>query len=160
MPETITVGLSSLIGELSLIDGLARVCTATTDLRCAVLSRQALGSSAGRPATAPADVCRGAARGGAAATSDKLRLHGQLVKALQLEVEPDGVQEKPPHLRRGRLNFEPAISCAHHQQHLFPPSLRSLGQRASNAGRLARRYVLGRLLGRDTKWPGAVLSPP
>ena len=104
MPETVTVlGPGSLIGELSLIDGLARTasCIATTDLRCAVLSRQALEQlSSDDPRTAVklmfAVALRVAER--LRDTSDKLKLHGQLVKALQLEVDHlMGFKKKPPH---------------------------------------------------------------
>jgi CRP-like cAMP-binding protein len=102
--ETVTVlGPGSLIGELSLIDGLARTasCTASTDLRCAVLSRQALEKlSTDDPRTAAklmsAVALRVAER--LRETSDKLRLHGQLVKALQLEVDHlMGFKKKPLH---------------------------------------------------------------
>ena len=104
MPETVTVlGPGSLIGELSLIDGLARTasCTATTDLRCAVLTRQALEQlSSDDPRTATklmfAVALRVAER--LRDTSDKLKLHGKLVKALQLEVDHlMGFRKKPPH---------------------------------------------------------------
>ena len=104
MPETVTVlGPGSLIGELSLIDGLARTasCTATTDLRCAVLTRRALEQlSSDDPRTATklmfAVSLRVAER--LRDTSDKLKLHGQLVKALQLEVDHlMGFKKKPPH---------------------------------------------------------------
>lgn len=104
VPETLTVlGPGSLIGELSLIDGLARTasCTATSDLRCAVLSRQALEQlSSDDPRTATklmfAVALRVAER--LRDTSDKLKLHGQLVKALQLEVDHlMGFKKKPPH---------------------------------------------------------------
>lgn len=104
MPETVTVlGPGSLIGELSLIDGLARTasCTATTNIRCAVLSRQALEQlSSDDPRTATklmfAVSLRVAER--LRDTSDKLKLHGQLVKALQLEVDYlMGFKKKPPH---------------------------------------------------------------
>ena len=104
MPETVTVlGPGSLIGELSLIDGLARTasCTATTDVRCAVLSRQALEQlSRDDPRTATklmfAVALRVAER--LRDTSDKLKVHSQLVKALQLEVDHlMGFQKKLPH---------------------------------------------------------------
>lgn len=102
MSKTVTVlGPGSLIGELSLIDGLARTasCTATTPLRCAVLSRQSLEQlSSDDPRTATklmfAVALRVAER--LRDTSDKLRLHGQLVKALQLEVDHlMGFKQKP-----------------------------------------------------------------
>jgi CRP-like cAMP-binding protein len=104
VPETVSVlGPGSLIGELSLLDGLARTasCTATSDIRCAVLSRQALEQlSRDDPHTATklmfAVALRVAER--LRDTSDKLRLHGQLVKALQLEVDHlMGFKKKPPH---------------------------------------------------------------
>ena len=107
MPETVTVlGPGSLIGELSLIDGLARTasCIATTDLRCAVLSRQALEQlSSDDPRTATKLMFAVALRvaGRLRDTSDKLKLHSQLVKALQLEVDHlMGFKTKPLPFRR------------------------------------------------------------
>lgn len=91
--DTVTVlGPGSLMGELSLVDGLARTasCTATTDLRCASLSRLAMKAlTDDHPRTAAklmfAVSLRVAAR--LRDTTDKLKMHSQLVKALQQELD-------------------------------------------------------------------------
>lgn len=102
MPATLTVlGPGSLIGELSLIDGLARTasCTATVDLRCASLTRKALEELSDKePRTAAklmlAVSLRVAKR--LRETTDKLKIHNHLVKALQLEVDQlMGIKKKP-----------------------------------------------------------------
>lgn len=92
-PQTVTVlGPGSLMGEISLIDGLARLasCTATTPLRCAVLTRSALEAlSKDHPRTATklmfAVSLRVAER--LRDTTDKLKMYSQLVKAMQQEVD-------------------------------------------------------------------------
>ena len=92
-PQTVTVlGPGSLMGEISLIDGLARLasCTATTPLRCAVLTRSALEAlSNEHPRTATklmfAVSLRVAER--LRDTTDKLKMYSQLVKAMQQEVD-------------------------------------------------------------------------
>ena len=80
------------MGEISLIDGLARLasCTATTPLRCAVLTRSALEAlSKDHPRTATklmfAVSLRVAER--LRDTTDKLKMYSQLVKAMQQEVD-------------------------------------------------------------------------
>ena len=92
-PVTVTVlGPGSLIGELGLVDGQARLasCTASTDVRCAVLSREALGTlSLEDPRTAAklmfAVSLRVAER--LRDTSLKLKLYSQLVQAMQQEID-------------------------------------------------------------------------
>ena len=92
VPQTVTVlGPGSLMGEIGLIDGLARVasCTAFTPLHCAVLSRTALEAlSDDHPRTATklmfAVSLRMAAR--LRETTDKLKLYGQLLNATQQEL--------------------------------------------------------------------------
>lgn len=107
--DTLSVlGPGSLIGELSLIDGLARTasCTATSDLRCASLSREALEAlSAKAPRTAArlmfAVSLRVAQR--LRETTDKLKMHSHLVKAMQLEIDHlMGFAKKP---RRPRADL-------------------------------------------------------
>jgi CRP/FNR family cyclic AMP-dependent transcriptional regulator len=92
-PVTVTVlGPGSLIGEMGLVDGRARLatCTASTDSRCAVLSRAAmekLGEE--NPQTAAklmfAVSLRIAER--LRETSDKLKMYTQLVQAMQQEID-------------------------------------------------------------------------
>ena len=92
-PVTVTVlGPGSLIGELGLVDGQARLasCTASTDVRCAVLSREALGTlSLEDPRTAAklmfAVSLRVAER--LRDISLKLKLYSQLVQAMQQEID-------------------------------------------------------------------------
>ena len=92
-PVTVTVlGPGSLIGEMGLVDGQARQasCTASTDTRCAVLSRAALKKlSEEDPSTAAklmlAVSMRIAER--LRDTADKLRMYTQLVQAMQQEID-------------------------------------------------------------------------
>ena len=92
-PVTVTVlGPGSLIGEMGLVDGQARLasCTATTDSRCAVLSRPALERLAkDDPQTATklmsAIALRIAER--LRDTSEKLKMYTQLVQAMQHEID-------------------------------------------------------------------------
>ena len=92
-PVTVTVlGPGSLIGEMGLVDGQARLasCTATTDSRCAVLSRPALERLAkDDPQTATklmsAIALRIAER--LRDTSEKLKMYTQLVQAMQQEID-------------------------------------------------------------------------
>jgi CRP/FNR family transcriptional regulator, cyclic AMP receptor protein len=92
-PVTVTVlGPGSLIGEMGLVDGQARQasCTASTDTRCAVLSRAALKKlSEEDPSTAAklmlAVSMRIAER--LRDTADKLRMYSQLVQAMQQEID-------------------------------------------------------------------------
>ena len=92
-PVTVTVlEAGSLIGEMGLVDGQARLasCTASTDVRCAILSRDALRKlSLESPRTAAklmfavslriADRLR--------ETADKLKMYSQLVQAMQQEID-------------------------------------------------------------------------
>ena len=92
-PVTVTVlGPGSLIGEMGLVDGQARLasCTATTDSRCAVLTRAALeklGEEDPRTATKLmfAVALRIAER--LRETSEKLKMYTQLVQAMQQEID-------------------------------------------------------------------------
>ena len=92
-PVTVNVlGPGSLIGEMGLVDGHARLasCTASTDVRCAVLSREALGTlSLEDPRTAAklmfAVSLRVAER--LRDTSLKLKMYSQLVQAMQQEID-------------------------------------------------------------------------
>ena len=92
-PVTVTVlGPGSLIGEMGLVDGRARLasCTASTDARCAVLSRAALEKLGEEdPFTATklmfAVSLRIAER--LRDTSGKLKMYTQLVQAMQQEID-------------------------------------------------------------------------
>lgn len=92
-PVTVTVlGPGSLIGEMGLVDGQARLasCTASTAVRCAILSRAALEKmGADDPVTAAklmfAVSLRIAER--LRDTSEKLRMYSQLVQAMQQEID-------------------------------------------------------------------------
>ena len=93
MPVTVTVlGPGSLIGEMGLVDGKARLasCTASTDIRCAILSREALNKlGLEDPRTAAklmfAVSLRIAER--LRETAEKLKTYSQLVQAMQQEIE-------------------------------------------------------------------------
>ena len=92
-PVTVTVlGPGSLIGEMGLVDGRARLasCTASTDARCAVLTRKALEKLGEEdPHTAAklmfAVSVRIAER--LRETSEKLKMYIQLVQAMQQEID-------------------------------------------------------------------------
>jgi CRP/FNR family transcriptional regulator, cyclic AMP receptor protein len=92
-PVTVTVlGPGSLIGEMGLVDGQARLasCTASTDARCTVLTRSALETlSEEDPNTATklmfAVSLRIAER--LRDTSEKLKMYTQLVQAMQQEID-------------------------------------------------------------------------
>ena len=92
-PVTVTVlGPGSLIGEMGLVDGQARLasCTASTDIRCAILSRDALEKlSEDNPHTAAklmfAVSLRVAER--LRDTTEKLKMYTQLVQAMQQEID-------------------------------------------------------------------------
>ena len=92
-PVTVTVlGPGSLIGEMGLVDGRARLatCTASVDSRCASLSRAALAKLAlDDPQTAAklmsAISLRIAQR--LRETSEKLKMYTQLVQAMQQEID-------------------------------------------------------------------------
>ena len=92
-PVTVTVlGAGSLIGEMGLVDGQARLasCTATTESRCVVLTRAALeklGQDDPKTATKlmSAIALRIAER--LRDTSEKLKMYTQLVQAMQQEID-------------------------------------------------------------------------
>ena len=92
-PVTVNVlGPGSLIGEMGLVDGQARLasCTASTDVRCAILSREALEKmGADDPKTAAklmfAVSLRVAER--LRDTTEKLKMYSQLVQAMQQEID-------------------------------------------------------------------------
>ena len=92
-PVTVNVlGPGSLIGEMGLVDGQARLasCTASTDVRCAILSREALEKmGADEPKTAAklmfAVSLRVAER--LRDTTEKLKMYSQLVQAMQQEID-------------------------------------------------------------------------
>ena len=92
-PVTVTVlGPGSLIGEMGLLDGQARLasCTATTNIRCAVLTRAALEKmSQERPETACKLVMAISLRVSERLreTSEKLKMYSQLVQAMQQEID-------------------------------------------------------------------------
>ena len=93
VPVTVNVlGPGSLIGEMGLVDGQARLasCTASTDVRCAILSREALRKlSLENPRTAAklmfAVSLRIAER--LRETTLKLKNYSQLVQAMQQEID-------------------------------------------------------------------------
>ena len=93
VPVTVTVlGPGSLIGEMGLVDGQARLasCTASTEVRCAILSRNALEKlSEDDPHTAAklmfAVSLRIAER--LRETAEKLKMYTQLVQAMQQEID-------------------------------------------------------------------------
>lgn len=92
-PVTVTVlEPGSLIGEMGLVDGEARLasCTASTDVRCAILSRDALERlSIEYPRTAAKLMfvvsLRIAAR--LRETAEKLKMYSQLVQVMQQEID-------------------------------------------------------------------------
>ena len=93
MPVTVTVlGPGSLIGEMGLVDGQARLasCTATVDSRCVVLTRTAL-EKLGRddPYTATKLMFAVASRiaDRLRETSEKLKMCTQLVQVMQQEID-------------------------------------------------------------------------
>jgi CRP/FNR family transcriptional regulator, cyclic AMP receptor protein len=92
-PVTVTVlGPGSLIGEMGLVDGQARLasCTASTDSRCAVLSRAALEKLSGDDPHAAAKLMLAVSMRIAERlrdTADKLRMYTQLVQAMQQEID-------------------------------------------------------------------------
>ena len=92
-PVTVTVlGPGSLIGEMALVDGGARSasCTASTDVACAVLTRDALEAlTAEQPATA-AKLMTAVAQRLAERLRDsghKLQIYSQLVQTMQQEID-------------------------------------------------------------------------
>ncbi|MDO9435564.1 cyclic nucleotide-binding domain-containing protein [Hydrogenophaga sp.] len=91
-PLTVNVlGPGHLMGEMSLMDGAARsaTCTASTDVRCAVLTRTSLEAMiAEEPATAAKLLSAVALRLSQRLreTDGKLQLYGQLVQSMQEEI--------------------------------------------------------------------------
>lgn len=92
-PVTVKVlGAGSLIGEMALVDGAARsaTCTASTEVHCAVLTREALEALiAEQPATAAKLMTAVAQR-----LAERLReslhkqqIYGKLVQSLQQELD-------------------------------------------------------------------------
>lgn len=92
-PVTVNVvGPGSLIGEMSLVDGAARSasCTASTDVRCAVLDRQALEVLiTEQPATAAKLMTAVAQRLAERLRENrhKLQVYSQLVQTMQAEID-------------------------------------------------------------------------
>ena len=92
-PVTVTVlGPGSLIGEMGLVDGRARLatCTATTDARCAILSRAALEKLAQESPQTAAKLMSAVSLRIAQRlrdTSEKLKMYTQLVQAMQQEID-------------------------------------------------------------------------
>ena len=101
-PTTVTVlGPGSLIGEMGLIDGQARMasCTASSDLRCAFLSRAALQKlTDDDPKTAAKLILAVSLRIAERLrdTTEKLKLYTQLVLVMQQEI--DHLTPTPPGL--------------------------------------------------------------
>lgn len=92
-PATVTVlGPGSLIGEMALVDGAARSasCTASTDVHCAVLTREALETLINeQPATAAKLMTAVAQRLAERLreSGNKLKIYGQLVQTMQQEID-------------------------------------------------------------------------
>lgn len=91
-PVTVTVlGPGALIGEMGLVDGEPRTasCTASTDLRCAVLTREALEELIDEDPRTGAKLMFAIATRIAERfrdSADKLKLYTQLVQAMQDEI--------------------------------------------------------------------------
>ena len=92
-PVTMTVlGPGSLIGEMGLVDGQARLasCTTTTSANCAVLSRSALeklGQDHPHTATKLMSAIALHIAERLRDTTEKLRMYTQLVQAMQQEID-------------------------------------------------------------------------
>lgn len=92
-PVTVTVlGPGSLIGEMGMVDGRARLatCIASTDAHCAILSRAALEKlSEENPQTATKLMFAVSLRVSERLreTSEKLKTYTQLVQAMQQEID-------------------------------------------------------------------------
>jgi CRP-like cAMP-binding protein len=108
-PITVTVlGPGSLIGEMGLVDGEPRSasCTASTDVRCTILSRDDLEQLIeDNPRTGAKLMMAVALRIAARLrdSADKLKLYTQLVQAMQQEIDrvmptPDGYRSNPPEM--------------------------------------------------------------
>lgn len=86
------LGAGSLIGEMGLVDGAPRsaTCTATTDVRCAVLSREALEKLMNDEPRIGGKLMMAVSLRIAQRlrdTADKLRLYSQLTQAMQQEID-------------------------------------------------------------------------
>jgi len=102
-PITVSVlGPGSLIGEMALVDGAARSasCTASTDVVCAVLTREALEALiAEQPATAAKLMTAVAQRLAERLrdSSHKLQIYSRLVQTMQQEI--DALMPTPDRLK-------------------------------------------------------------
>lgn len=86
------LGPGSLIGEMGLVDGAPRsaTCTATTDLRCAILTRSALEDLMTDEAVIGGKLMMAVSLRIAERlrdTADKLKLYSQLTQAMQQEID-------------------------------------------------------------------------
>jgi CRP-like cAMP-binding protein len=92
-PHTVNVlGPGHLMGEMSLMDGEARsaTCTASTEVRCAVLTRTALQTLMAEEPTTAAKLLSAVAQRLSQRLREndtKLQLYGQLVLSMQQEIE-------------------------------------------------------------------------
>jgi CRP-like cAMP-binding protein len=92
-PCTVTVlGPGSLIGEMALVDGAARSasCTASTNVHCAVLTREALETLITEQPTTAAKLMTAVAQRLAERlreSGNKLKIYGQLVQTMQQEID-------------------------------------------------------------------------
>lgn len=92
-PVTVTVlGPGSLIGEMGLVDGEPRSasCTAASDLRCAILSRDSLEDLMQDDPAVGAKLMMAVSLRIAVRmreTAEKLKLYAQLVQAMQQEID-------------------------------------------------------------------------
>jgi CRP/FNR family transcriptional regulator, cyclic AMP receptor protein len=86
------LGPGSLIGEMGLVDGAPRsaTCTATTNVRCAILSREALEKLMNDEPRIGGKLMMAVSLRIAQRlrdTADKLRLYAQLTQAMQQEID-------------------------------------------------------------------------
>lgn len=92
-PHTVNVlGPGHLMGEMSLMDGEARsaTCTASTEVRCAVLTRTALQTLIAEEPTTAAKLIGAVAQRLSQRLREndtKLQLYGQLVLSMQQEID-------------------------------------------------------------------------
>lgn len=92
-PVTVTVlGPGALIGEMGLVDGEPRTasCTASTDLRCAILTRDSLEDLIDEDPRTGAKLLLAISTRIAERfrdSADKLKLYTQLVQAMQQEID-------------------------------------------------------------------------
>jgi CRP/FNR family transcriptional regulator, cyclic AMP receptor protein len=92
-PATVNVlGPGSLIGEMALVDGAARSasCTASTDVKCAVLTREALEALITEQPTTAAKLMTAVAQRLAERlreSSHKLQIYSRLVQTMQQEID-------------------------------------------------------------------------